>query len=140
MKIPSKEGSFACETDFIFPCIFLAFISVLCGLYVYAFCKIAQYFEAMEEFWTRLSCFQIPTQPEEVRQTAARVSDVGCPRSHSTRAISKAKIKTVKLTVVVVAGYLICSAPYVCIQLYTIFGNPTINMSKYTAKVKRYRL
>lgn len=55
---------------------------------------------------------------------------MACPRSHSTRAISNAKIKTVKLTVVVVAGYLICSAPFVCIQLYAAFGNPTINMSK----------
>ena len=58
------------------------------------------------------------------------VGPVSCPRSHSTRAISNAKIKTVKLTVVVVAGYLICSAPYVCIQLYVVLGNPTINMSK----------
>ena len=34
------------------------------------------------------------------------------------------QIKTVKLTVVVVAGYLVCSAPFVCVQLYAVFGNP----------------
>ena len=32
------------------------------------------------------------------------VGPIICPRSHSTKAISNAKIKTVKLTVVVVAG------------------------------------
>ena len=50
----------------------------------------------------------------------------GCvgPRSHSIRTISNAKIKTVKLTIVVVAGYFICSAPFVCVQLYTVWGNP----------------
>ena len=61
----------------------------------------------------------------------AVVGPITCPRSHSTRAISNAKIKTVKLTVVVVAGYLICSAPYVCIQLYVVLGNPDSSISKY---------
>ena len=47
------------------------------------------------------------------------------PRSHSSiRTISNAKIKTVKLTVVVVLGYFVCSAPFVCVQLYTVWGNP----------------
>lgn len=46
-----------------------------------------------------------------------------CPRSHSIRTISNAKIKTVKLTVVVVLGYLACSAPFVFVQLYTAWGN-----------------
>ena len=41
------------------------------------------------------------------------------------RTISNAKIKTVKLTVVVVLGHLFCSVPYVFIQLYTVWGNPT---------------
>jgi len=47
-----------------------------------------------------------------------------CPRSHSIRTISNAKIKTVKLTVAVVAGYLICSAPFVFVQLYTVWAEP----------------
>jgi hypothetical protein len=43
------------------------------------------------------------------------------------RSISNAKIKTVKLTVVVVVGYLVCSAPFVCVQVatsYTFFSLP----------------
>ena len=60
--------------------------------------------------------------PAEFRTTTELVN---VPRTHSTKAISNAKIKTVKLTVVVVAGYLLCSAPFVCIQLYTVFGKPS---------------
>ena len=47
------------------------------------------------------------------------------------RTISNAKIKTVKLTVVVVLGHLFCSVPYVFIQLYTVWGNPTHQESEY---------
>ena len=55
-----------------------------------------------------------------------------CPRSHSIRSISNAKVKTVKLTVVVVLGYMLCSAPFVCVQLYTVLGNPSPGVSKYS--------
>ena len=59
------------------------------------------------------------------------VGPIICPRSHSTKAISNAKIKTVKLTVVVVAGYLICSAPYICIQLYVVLAQkPDMGLCK----------
>ena len=68
------------------------------------------------------------------------VASSSCPRSHSTRAISKAKIKTVKLTIVVVVGYLIYSAPYVCIQLYASFSNPTVSMSMYLLNTYSYVL
>ena len=57
---------------------------------------------------------------------------VTCPRIHSTKAISNAKIKTVKLTVVVVAGFLICSAPHTVFWLYMVFaGNHASNSCKY---------
>ena len=67
--------------------------------------------------------------PAEFRTTTELVN---VPRTHSTKAISNAKIKTVKLTVVVVAGYLLCSAPFVCIQLYVAFGKPSAYTSKYS--------
>ena len=47
------------------------------------------------------------------------------------RTISNAKIKTVKLTVVVVLGHLFCSVPYVFVQLYTVWGNPTLEDSEF---------
>ena len=52
------------------------------------------------------------------------------PRTHSHKNISRAKIKTVKLTVAVIAGYILCSAPFVCVQLYAIFGSPSQGMRK----------
>mgnify|MGYP001318735381 CR=1 FL=1 len=50
------------------------------------------------------------------------------PRTHSHKNISRAKIKTVKLTVAVIMGYILCSAPFVCVQLYAIFGSPSQGM------------
>lgn len=45
-----------------------------------------------------------------------------CPRAHSTQGISRAKIKTVKLTVSVIVGYIISSAPFTCVQLWGAWG------------------
>jgi arginine vasopressin receptor 1A len=41
------------------------------------------------------------------------------PRVHSVRGISRAKIKTVKLTVVVIACYIVCSTPFISAQLWS---------------------
>ena len=48
------------------------------------------------------------------------------PRSHSTKNISKAKIKTIKLTMAVILGYIICSAPFCLAQIWSVFINPNI--------------
>ena len=48
------------------------------------------------------------------------------PRSHSNKNISKAKIKTIKLTMAVILGYIICSAPYCLAQIWSVFINPNI--------------
>jgi hypothetical protein len=37
---------------------------------------------------------------------------------HSMRGISRAKMKTIKLTVVVIACYVVCSSPFICAQLW----------------------
>ena len=42
-----------------------------------------------------------------------------------------------KLTVVVVAGYLICSAPYICIQLYVVLAQkPDMGLCKLAKVMK----
>ena len=53
------------------------------------------------------------------------------PRSSSIKGISRAKIKTVKLTVVVILGYIVCSAPFICVQLWATFGSPSEAVSKF---------
>ena len=53
------------------------------------------------------------------------------PRSHSAKNISKAKIKTVKLTIVVIFAYIACSAPFICAQLWWQFGDPPKAVCKY---------
>ncbi|XP_054157379.1 oxytocin receptor-like [Oppia nitens] len=40
------------------------------------------------------------------------------PRTHSIYRLSKAKIKTVKVTVVVVICYIVCSSPFICVQVW----------------------
>ena len=52
-------------------------------------------------------------------------------RSHSVQGISKAKIKTVKLTVVVIVGYIVCSAPFICVQLWAALGSPPQDVCKH---------
>ena len=43
---------------------------------------------------------------------------------------SRAKIKTVKLTVAVIGLYIICSAPYICVQLWSAYETPPEAVSK----------
>ena len=83
---------------------------------------------------------QVETTKEKT-QDAALTKDPICLRSNSIRSISNAKVKTVKLTVVVVLGYMLCSAPFVCVQLYTVLGNPSPAVSKYSSVLpfKKYR-
>lgn len=63
------------------------------------------------------------------KATAAKVTRASCmrlpaganPRSHSIRSISRAKIKTVKLTVTVIFCYVSCSAPFISVQLWHVW-------------------
>ena len=43
---------------------------------------------------------------------------------------SRAKIKTVKLTVAVIGLYLSCSAPFICVQLWSTYGTVPDSVSK----------
>ncbi|XP_022239629.1 isotocin receptor-like [Limulus polyphemus] len=44
------------------------------------------------------------------------------PRSHSMRGLSRAKVKTVRITVVVIACYIICSTPFIVVQLWAYWS------------------
>ncbi|CAG2176968.1 unnamed protein product [Oppiella nova] len=44
------------------------------------------------------------------------------PRSHSLTGLTRAKIKTVKITVVVIVCYIICSSPFICVQLWAYWA------------------
>ncbi|XP_067119759.1 vasopressin V1a receptor-like [Centruroides vittatus] len=39
-------------------------------------------------------------------------------RRHNMKGLSKAKVKTVKITVVVIICYIVCSCPFICVQLW----------------------
>ncbi|XP_045582759.2 cephalotocin receptor 1 [Procambarus clarkii] len=59
------------------------------------------------------------------------------PRSHSIRSISRAKIKTVKLTITVIFCYISCSAPFISVQLWHVWDpnastNPFYNGAAFT--------
>ncbi|CAG2169399.1 unnamed protein product [Oppiella nova] len=60
------------------------------------------------------------------------------PRSHSIYRISKAKIKTVKVTVVVVICYIVCSSPFICVQVWANWWPGAQQTSFWTAKNKNY--
>ena len=44
------------------------------------------------------------------------------PRTHSVEGISRAKIKSVKQTVVIIAGYVACSTPAVAVQMWAVWA------------------
>ena len=44
--------------------------------------------------------------------------------------ISRAKIRSVQQTVVIVLAYIISSTPYICAQLWTVWGHPSAEIRK----------
>ncbi|KAJ1523630.1 hypothetical protein ONE63_001473 [Megalurothrips usitatus] len=63
-------------------------------------------------------------QPQPVSSNSfayARSQQQAQPRTNPL--ISRAKINTVKQTVLVIAIYIICSAPFICVQLWAAWGN-----------------
>ncbi|XP_037272900.1 oxytocin receptor [Rhipicephalus microplus] len=52
------------------------------------------------------------------RSTNQKPASFMGPRSHSVRGLSRAKIKTVKITVVVILLYIACSSPFICVQMW----------------------
>ena len=60
------------------------------------------------------------------------------PRRHSVQGISRAKIKTVKLTTVVISGYIACSAPFICVQLWQVWGKPPLSVGMHAVKWRSY--
>lgn len=46
--------------------------------------------------------------------------------------ISRAKIRSIQQTVVVILMYISCSTPFICVQLWTVWGSPSQGVCKYT--------
>jgi arginine vasopressin receptor 1A len=55
------------------------------------------------------------------------------PRSHSLRSVSRAKIKTVKITVVIMVCYVLCSMPFISVQLW-VYWYPSAQSFFQTSK------
>ncbi|OXA62187.1 Vasopressin V1a receptor [Folsomia candida] len=60
-----------------------------------------------------------PSRTYSVRSSA--LSNMSQPRTHSVRAISRAKIKTIKLTITVICCYIVCSTPFMAALLWSAF-------------------
>ena len=45
--------------------------------------------------------------------------------------ISRAKIKSVKQTVIIILGYIICSTPAVGVQIWAVWYQPEEGLSEY---------
>ena len=58
------------------------------------------------------------------------------PRSHSLIGLTRAKIKTVKITVVVIVCYVICSSPFICVQLWAYWA-PDAQKSTFWSGMSR---
>lgn len=51
------------------------------------------------------------------------------PRTHSVKGISRAKIKTIKLTVTIICCYIFCSSPFIAAQLWMVYDPNAYNSS-----------
>ena len=63
------------------------------------------------------------TEVRKVRNSLPNISLVAngvnsTPRTHSLGFVSRAKIKTVKITIVIMFFYTLCSLPFICVQLW----------------------
>ncbi|CAN8029453.1 unnamed protein product [Ixodes persulcatus] len=47
---------------------------------------------------------------------------------HSVIGMSRAKVKTVKITVVVIALYIVCSSPFICVQMW-MYWSPDVDLA-----------
>lgn len=85
------------------------------------------------------------SQDERHSSVQNQSSDASNPRTHSTKVITKAKLKTVKLTLVVVICYVLCWCPFFVSALYGVYhpkpkisnGNLTILVENITAQFSR---
>ena len=57
----------------------------------------------------------VPRNYQINRTKQTRLSN---PRIHSMQGLTRAKIKTVKITLVVITCYVLCSSPFICVQLW----------------------
>src|SRR5699024_8693660 len=57
----------------------------------------------------------VPRNYQINRNRQTRLSN---PRIHSMQGLTRAKIKTVKITLVVITCYVLCSSPFICVQLW----------------------
>ena len=46
-------------------------------------------------------------------------------RSALDEGISRAKIRSIQQTVAVILTYISCSTPFICVQLWTVYGQPS---------------
>lgn len=72
----------------------------------------------------------------------SRFEDVGeeenfRPRVHSMEKISRAKIKSVKQTIVIIVSYILCSTPAVGLQLWTVWVEKGEKFGKSHQKITK---
>ncbi len=58
------------------------------------------------------------------------------PRTHSIEGITRAKVKSVRQTVIIIMGYVVCSAPAVGFQMWTVWIKEDMTLSKTATRTK----
>lgn len=89
----------------------------------------------MEDSTKKKITLEVPITQQSADSSRASSCSKEVPRTHSTRNISRAKIKTVKLTIVVILAYIVCSAPFVCVQILAVFGSPSKAVCMYFSMI-----
>ena len=71
--------------------------------------------------------------PQETLQQCSTERHAMIPRSHTMRGFSRSKLKTIKLTFVVIVAYLFCWSPFFITQMWWAYDDSAPYNSKYNS-------
>ena len=74
--------------------------------------------------------------PQETIHNSTNERHTMIPRSHTLRGFSRSKLKTIKLTFVVIVAYVICWSPFFITQMWWAYDDSAPYTSKYSLLLK----
>ncbi|XP_068128888.1 vasopressin V1a receptor [Hyperolius riggenbachi] len=116
------DGVFDCWADFIMPNGLKAYVTwITISIFVVPVAILLTcYGFICYNIWKNIKCKTKKEEPESKRSNGLLSTSVS-----SVRTISRAKIRTAKMTFVIVSAYIICWTPYFTIQIWSVYAENT---------------
>uniref|UniRef100_T1KNR7 G-protein coupled receptors family 1 profile domain-containing protein n=1 Tax=Tetranychus urticae TaxID=32264 RepID=T1KNR7_TETUR len=122
-QIPNSPGVYECWGTFIQPYGERLYVTwyALTSFFIPFVILIFTFSNICLELWRNGRRIKKANLTTSTRRTSSN-NDQCTPRSHSTAYFSKAKIKTVKLTVTIIICYICCSSPFNVVQIWAYWA------------------